>query len=150
MNILFNKDYCPNADKVFFCWPAAVDGSRHWGRQHAAGPPGWAERANLCPARPSVTPWSTPWRGGWPLNSEDYVAERKRQGEFAKIICSQTRRKSRDLINSKDTLVCAHFWHECLLGLLPLLLQHLHLWQNTVSGSLELPLLCLNLLHLVH
>lgn len=45
---------------------------------------------------------------------------------------------------------CAHFWHERLLGLLPLLLQHLHLRENTVSGGLELPLLGLNLLHLVH
>ncbi len=43
-----------------------------------------------------------------------------------------------------------HLGHEGLLWLLPLLLQHLHLWQNTVSGGLKLPLLCLDLLHLVH
>lgn len=48
------------------------------------------------------------------------------------------------------TSVCNHLGHERLLGLLPLLLQHLHLRQNTVSGGLKLPLLCLDLLHLVH
>lgn len=43
-----------------------------------------------------------------------------------------------------------HLRHERLLGLLPLLLEHLHLRQDGVSGGLELPLLGLNLLHLVH
>lgn len=40
--------------------------------------------------------------------------------------------------------------HESFLRLLPFLLQHLHLGENTVSWCLELPLLSFNLLHLVH
>jgi len=48
------------------------------------------------------------------------------------------------------TLCDDHLGHERLLRLLSLLLQHLHLGQNTVSGRLELPLLRLDLLHLVH
>lgn len=40
--------------------------------------------------------------------------------------------------------------HEGFLRLLPLLLQHLHLGENAVPRGLKLPLLRLDLLHLVH
>lgn len=59
------------------CWPAEVDGSHRWGHQRAVGPPGSAERADPYPAQPSVTPWLTPWHGGWPPNFGDCVAKKK-------------------------------------------------------------------------
>lgn len=148
--ILCDRDSWASVDKFHICWPAEAAGSHHWGHQPAAGPQGWAERADLCPARPSATPWWTPWRGGWPLNSEDCVAKKDR----AMWNCVKRLHTNQEGItrfgNFKDTPAGTHLWHERLLGLLPLLLQHLHLWQNTVSGGLELPLLRLNLLHLIH
>lgn len=43
-----------------------------------------------------------------------------------------------------------YLWHEGFLRLLPFLLQHLHLREDAVSRGLKLPLLRLDLLHLVH
>lgn len=47
-------------------------------------------------------------------------------------------------------IILLYLRHKCLFRLLPLLLQHFHFWQNTVSRGFELSLLRLNLLHLVH
>lgn len=44
----------------------------------------------------------------------------------------------------------SYLWHEGFLRLLPFLLKHLHLGEDAVSRGLKLPLLRLNLLHLVH
>ncbi len=64
------------------CWPAGADGSHRWGHQHASGPPGWAERADLYPARPSVTPSWTPWHAGWPPDFGDCVAGKEEGDRF--------------------------------------------------------------------